>query len=230
MNDRTLVRQGSTMWQGVMKAWSTIQSGLEQQDPTSWAEIMRQPLFGNRLLTNEQGVQWGTESNTTMSWWPGRNLRSLQNIIRPDGEGWKFFEEQWTLRRTRVTPILYARVRNSIPWDASPEPSPALGQWVAPKEVNGDIKRVFQVTNADPLQATLYHKDQSEKLCCVEQQHLLEAMHVQEVRVVQCREQKRQFSTSTPRRNQTQKTLYGYGAITGCGISSGIRRNGRGGA
>ena len=66
MNARTLVKQGSTMWQGVMKAWSTIQSGLEQQNPSSWAKIMRQPLYGNRMLTNELGLQWGTESNTTM--------------------------------------------------------------------------------------------------------------------------------------------------------------------
>jgi hypothetical protein len=38
MNWRSLVKQGSTMWQGVMKAWATLQSGLEQQDPVSWAK------------------------------------------------------------------------------------------------------------------------------------------------------------------------------------------------
>ena len=35
MNSRPLVKQGSTMWQGIMKAWSTIQAGIEQQDPTT---------------------------------------------------------------------------------------------------------------------------------------------------------------------------------------------------
>ena len=39
MNSAHLVQQGSSMWQGVMKAWSTLQDGLEQQDPQSWAEI-----------------------------------------------------------------------------------------------------------------------------------------------------------------------------------------------
>ena len=67
MNSRILVKQGSTMWQGVMKVWHTLQSGLEQHDPTSLDEILRQPLFGNRMLTNEKGQQWGTEPNTTMS-------------------------------------------------------------------------------------------------------------------------------------------------------------------
>lgn len=30
MNSPNLVKQGSTMWQGVTRAWSTIQAGLEQ--------------------------------------------------------------------------------------------------------------------------------------------------------------------------------------------------------
>ena len=48
MNNHHPAKQGSSMWQGVMKAWNSIQSGLEQQPPESWAETMRQPLFGNR--------------------------------------------------------------------------------------------------------------------------------------------------------------------------------------
>ena len=32
MNSRSLVKEGSTIWQGIMKAWATLQSGLEQQD------------------------------------------------------------------------------------------------------------------------------------------------------------------------------------------------------
>jgi hypothetical protein len=60
MNSRNLVKQRSPMWQGVMRAWSTLQSGIEQQDPSSWAKIARQPLFGNKYLTNEEGIKWGT--------------------------------------------------------------------------------------------------------------------------------------------------------------------------
>jgi hypothetical protein len=37
MNSPTLVKQGSLMWRGVMKAWSTVQSGIEQQEPMTWA-------------------------------------------------------------------------------------------------------------------------------------------------------------------------------------------------
>jgi len=131
---------------------------------------MRQPLYGNRLLTNEVGVQWGTEPRTTMIWWPQRNLKSLQDAIRPDGSGWKVFEEL-SLRRTRVTPTLYGRLRSSTPWAATPAPPPFVGQWLAPKSTAGSITRALQVTCVDPLQATLYHKDATKKLRLVEHQH-----------------------------------------------------------
>ena len=174
------------MWQGVMKAWHTLQSGLEQQDPTGWEEILRQPLFGNRMLTNELGQQWGMEPTTTMAWWPGRNIKSLKDMIRPDGYGWKAFEEQWSLPRTRVTPTLYKRLRTSIPWDAMPTPPPSTGQWVAAKEDDGTIHRIFHITSVEPLRATLYHKDPSEKLLYVGHHHQPEDSQLYEVRVIQC--------------------------------------------
>ena len=186
MNSRPLVRQGYAMWQGVMKSWSTLQSGLEQQDPTSWSEIVRQPLFGNRMLTNEVGVQWGTNPNTTMGWWPRRNLRSLQDIIRPDGHGWKVFEEQWAFRRIPATANLYARLRASIPWEANPAPEPTIGQWLAPKDEDGSISRIFQVTNTSPLQMTLYRKDWTEQLHEVGHNCCPTGESIQEVRVIQC--------------------------------------------
>ena len=69
MNARNIAKQGSTMWQGVMRAWQTIQAGVEQMDPQTWTEITRQPLFGNRLLTNEVGIQWGTEPRSNLIRW-----------------------------------------------------------------------------------------------------------------------------------------------------------------
>jgi len=115
------------MWQGVMKAWNTIQSGIKQQDPTTWAKIMRQPLYGNRLLTNEMGVQWGTESRSNMKWWAAKGFQTVKDITRIDRHGWKTFQELIRLRRTRVAPPLYARLVQSIPWDATPKPPRSTG-------------------------------------------------------------------------------------------------------
>ena len=158
MNSAHLVKQGSAMWQGVMKAWSTIQSGLEQQDPTSWSEIVRQPLFGNRFLTNERGVQWGTELGSNMRWWSEKEVNTLQDIAKPDGYGWKTFEELRRLRRTSVAPPLYARVVKSIPWNAIPMPTHRKGQWIAAKEEDGSIQTVYHLQNTSPLEARSYKK------------------------------------------------------------------------
>lgn len=211
MNSRSLVKQGSTMWQKVMKTWRTLQAGIEQQDPDSWAEIMRQPLFGNRMLTNEVGQQWGTQPTTTMSWWPGRNLRSLQDVIRPDGYGWKIFEEQ-TLRRTRVTPALYARMRNSILWAATPPSPPTTGQWMAPKSEEGNVSQVFHVISTDPPHVALYHKDTSERLQLVDQQLHPINNQWQEVRVIECGGPKRIVFDFNPKKNiDPEHTLWPWG-------------------
>ena len=212
MNARLIVKQGSTMWQGVMKAWHTLQSGLEQQDPACWEEVLRQPLYGNRMLTNEVGQQWGTEPTTTMAWWPGRNIKSLKDMIRPDGYGWKAFEEQWSLPRTRVTPTLYERLRNSIPWDAIPTPPPSPGQWLAAKEEDGTIYRIFHITSVEPIQATLYHKDTSERLLYVEQHHQPDDSQLHEVRVIQCGGTTRTVLSFNPKEvPKTEHTLWLWG-------------------
>ena len=162
MNFAHLVQQRSTMWQGVMRAWSTIQSGLEQQDPQSWSEIARQPLFGNRFLTNERGVQWGTEIRSNMRWWSEKKFKTLQNIARIDGEGWRSFAELRRLRRTSVAPPLYARVVSSIPWAANPMPTHRVGQWIAAKEEDGSIQMIYHLQNTSPFEAKIYSKDESE--------------------------------------------------------------------
>jgi hypothetical protein len=102
MNARTLVKQGSTMWQGVMKAWHTIQFGLEQQDPHTWAKIIRQPIMGNMLLTNKVGFQWGTEPKTNMKLWLEKHIRSLKDIANEDGTAWRPFAEQPKLHSRTV--------------------------------------------------------------------------------------------------------------------------------
>ena len=183
MNSSNLVKKGSSMWQGVMKAWRTIQSGLEQQDPTTWSEIMRQPIYGNRFLTSEDGIQWGTAPRSNMLWWAAKGYNMLKDLARHDGYGWRTFPELHRLHRTNVAPQLHAKVLNSIPWDATPMPSVTIGQWVAAREENGDIQKVYRITQIDPPEATLYQKDSTERLTYINNNVRLVA-DTREVRVV----------------------------------------------
>lgn len=173
MNSANLVKQGSTMWQGVMRAWRTIQSGLEQQDPTSWSEITRQPIFGNRYLTSEEGIQWGTTPRSNMLWWAERGYKMLQDFTTPNGLRWSTFRELPRLKHTRLATQLYDRVINSIPWAPSPMPAPTIGQWVAPKDDDGSVRRVYHIKTVAPTTASLYHKDSSERLQPISHNHNL---------------------------------------------------------
>jgi hypothetical protein len=183
MNNRQIVKQGSTMWQGIMRAWNSIQSGLEQQAPTSWTEIMRQPLYGNRLLTNEVGIQWGTEPRSNMIWWPGKGLKTIKDIAKREGQGWKEYQELRGMRRTRVAPHLYNRLTNSIPWEATPRPLNTVGQWLAEIEEDDTIHQVLHLQQTDPIMATVYRKERNERLTPIgTQQHIPE--WAREVRIV----------------------------------------------
>jgi hypothetical protein len=179
------------MWQGVMKAWSTIQSGLEQQDPQTWSEIARQPLFGNRFLTSDRGIQWGTEPRSNMRWWAEKNFKTLQDIARPDGEGWRTFEELRRLRRTSVAPHLYARVVRSIPWISTPIPTHQTGQWIAAKDDDGAIRTVYHLQSIEPMEAKIYRKDASEQLHYMDQRQPVPPRLMREVRVIRCSGPKR---------------------------------------
>jgi hypothetical protein len=171
------------MWHGVMKAWSTIQSGLEQQDPTSWLEIARQPLFGNKFLTNEEGIKWGTTPRSIMLRWANKDYLALKDIAKQDGYGWRTFLELSRLRRSRASTTLFTRLVNSIPWDATPMPTPVPGQWVAENAQNGCITQIYHVQPGEPPTTTLYTKDQSDNLQLnSHQQHI--PTNCREVRIV----------------------------------------------
>ena len=184
MNAPNLAKQGSPMWQGVMKAWHTIQSGIEQQDPSSWAEIARQPLFGNRFLTDTSGIQWGTHPRSNMRWWAENGVRNLKDLARPNGEGWQTFAELKRLRRTSVAPHLYARLVSGIPWNNAPAPAPRVVQWLAPKSEAGRIETVYHVRSTNPVAAPLYRKEATEQLKLMDQQLPLPSSTLEDVRIV----------------------------------------------
>ena len=164
MNARNLVKKRSKMWQGVLKAWQSIQSGIEQHDPTTWDEITRQPLFGNRFLTNEQGIQWGTETNTNLKIWAEKNIKTVKDLMKEDGNGWKQFREHTSLRRCRGAAALHNRIIHNIPWEPALILPATQGLWVARKKEDGHIHKVSHITKMEPLEATAYNRLGTEQL------------------------------------------------------------------
>jgi len=50
------------MWKSILGAWINVRPGLTKEDPTSKAEMLRQPLFGNPSFTNTRGLSLGMSS------------------------------------------------------------------------------------------------------------------------------------------------------------------------
>lgn len=212
MNTSNLVKQGSGMWQGVVKAWQTIQSGIEQQDPTTWDEIIRQPICGNKFLTNTQGIQWGTEPQTNMKFWAEKKIRTIKDLVKADGNGWIPFAEQVSLRRSSTAPQLYIRVLNSIPWQPIPNIPSTQGLWIAAKEEDGHIQTVYHITKTDPMEATAYHKLKTEQLHQVESNCQLPIGQYSEVRIARCGGAKRTIFDFNPTENDDlDLTLWMWG-------------------
>ena len=210
MNSPQLVRKGSMMWQGVMKAWSSIQSGLEQQDPVSWSEITRQPMFGNRFLTNDNGVSWGREAKSNMLWWAEKGIRSIKNIAKPEGHGWQTLGEL-KLRRTKIAVPLYEKVIRNIPWEARPMPNPTLKQWLAVPEQDGSFHQVYQMQQIEPATATVYHRAASEQLTPTGETQILPE-GTREVRIARSGGPKRIIIDFNPIEDiETDQTLWMWG-------------------
>jgi hypothetical protein len=117
-----------------------------------------------------------------MKWWAGKGFITLKNIARNPGQGWRTFPELLTLKRTRVAPALYARLVNSIPWDAPPRPPHTTGQWLAIRK-DDNISYVFHLRKQVPQHATMYRKEPNEQLSLLGTQFRVPA-EAREVRVV----------------------------------------------
>ena len=98
----------------------------------------------------------------------------------------KVFEEQRSLCQMLLICTLYFRVRNNIPWDATPASPPTIVQWIAHKDEVGFIRRIYHITNIETMQTTLYINDITERLHCVEQHHPYVDNRLQELHIVQC--------------------------------------------
>ena len=157
------------------------------------------------MLTNEMGIQWGTEPRSNLVCWSEKGFRSIQDIAKAGGGDWKTFAEQQKLHRCPTAPPIYDKIVRSIPWILPSHNPIKVGQWVASKEDNGTIQSIFHISRLTPLEATLYHKDPTERIHCVEQYSLVPRVQLGEVRIIRCGGPKRNVIDYNPQR--TQKTL-----------------------
>ena len=56
---KKLKRPPTSLWKSILSAWMNVRPGLSKMEPTNVAEVLRQPVFGNPLITNQDSKPLG---------------------------------------------------------------------------------------------------------------------------------------------------------------------------
>lgn len=74
------------------------------------------------------------------------------------------FGEQMKLQRSKVTPTLYGKLITIIPWQPNPAISNMQGLWIAAKDKESLIWKIYHITKAEPTEAIVCNKQPTEQL------------------------------------------------------------------
>jgi hypothetical protein len=84
-----LKRTPCSMWKNILGAWLNVRLGLAKVDPTSRAELLRQPLFGNPSFTNTRGPPLGVNGQSEGCAFAKAGHTRVKDIWNHETEDWK---------------------------------------------------------------------------------------------------------------------------------------------
>jgi hypothetical protein len=77
------------MWKNILGAWINIQPDLTKEEPTSTAEMLRQPLFGNSSFTNTNGAPLGVSSQSEGCTFVQSRHTRVRDMWNQETQEWK---------------------------------------------------------------------------------------------------------------------------------------------
>ncbi len=100
-----------------------VRPGLIKAIPTSTAEILRQPIFGNPLILNQLGVPLGLSGLSEGNAFTRAGRTRIKDLWNQAGQEWKSLAElgmSYHASNKKCKETFIA----SIPWPLSEDPSP----------------------------------------------------------------------------------------------------------
>jgi hypothetical protein len=83
-----LKRPPTSLWKSILHSWMSVRSRLRKSEPTNSAETLRQPIFGNPCITNQDGRPLGLNGKSEGN--------ALANVgCTRIGDLWDSGEEDW---------------------------------------------------------------------------------------------------------------------------------------
>jgi hypothetical protein len=150
-----LKRPPTSLWKSILHSWLSVRSGLRKSEPTNSAETLRQPIFGNPLITNQDGRPLGLNGKSEGN--------VLMNAGRSRIEDFWDSEEEWKglldlgVSSHPTNRLNQNLIINSIPWDpATTRKMPVVGEWVS--KIESDLTAppdwVYQIIDTNHVIAS----------------------------------------------------------------------------
>jgi hypothetical protein len=84
-----LKKSPCSIWKSILGAWINVRPGLTKEDPTSRAELLRQPLFGNLSLTNSRGLPLGVNGRSEGCAFTRSGHTKVRDLWDWEAQDWK---------------------------------------------------------------------------------------------------------------------------------------------
>jgi len=131
-----LKRPPVSLWKSILHSWMCVRPGLRKSKLTSYAEIFRQPVFGNPLVTNREGKPLGFNGKSEGNALANAGHSRVGDFWDSETKKWK----ELSALGVRILPINKTNrelIIRSIPWNpASANDKPRKGDWVSKKEID----------------------------------------------------------------------------------------------
>jgi hypothetical protein len=84
-----LKRSPTFLWKSILNAWINVRPGLSKSEPTNATEVLRQPVFGNPLITNQDNKPLGLSGKSEGNALANAGYSRVGNFWDPEAKTWK---------------------------------------------------------------------------------------------------------------------------------------------
>jgi hypothetical protein len=143
-----LKRPPASLWKSILHSWLSVRPGLCKLEPTNSAETLRQPIFGNPLITNQDGRLLGLSGRSEGNAFTNAGCSRVSDFWDLEVEDWKGLSALGVSFHP-VNRLNRNLIIANITWDpATASNKPVVGDWVSKKEVGWITlpEWVYQIT------------------------------------------------------------------------------------
>jgi hypothetical protein len=122
-----LKRPPASLWKSILHSWLSVRLSLCKSEPTNSVEILRQPVFGNPLITNQDGRLLGLSGRSEGNALASASCSRVGDFWDPEAKDWKGLSALGVSFHP-INMLNKNLIIASIPWDpATANNKPVVG-------------------------------------------------------------------------------------------------------